>query len=761
MEPSPRQDLLDLEERLQNDTRDFGALLAQIPRDIFILHNGNAVINPHYHTTQDVAHYPVFAVLDKNSQVHMKTDWRKPEDFPEDFRPFAKHPRQQNSGLSVNQQHAVYQAPPISWLTDAPPVAYGPWSRMLQAMIKYLLLNWASTDGYDGKLPQPDYDDLSQLFQLLKKTHHYAQSSMAREGSEFEFVEQSLYHAAVFQPPASKTEKKVGNSRLPAPTRNEDTKMSDAGAVDEIGYDSGLSPTQPEAIVDGSVSPRDLENVEVGAQQHQIATVNAGFGMGDMDLTPAATDSLKRDHSAEIKKARQQPYPTPDPSGSEEVTSNTDPVLARLHGEAKLGHELLSLLPELRTMVFQKITHDQPGYLPVRMLIGVYKKLPRKDLSHHKVWISYKVHDKDGRAAPRMLIQAFHPDTGDLVCENLKFADIFPLLDVKPVFSYIRNNVKGEMQFKAIAKYYFILAANDRLLGFKNHRMPVNETFIGDLRTVCTQIQKFGGLGADSDDQRQPPPKRRKGKAVSRRPSISEGEASTTADLSQVADQLAANGARRTCRRIQEVVSAPVSDHSGFSTRVPTPVPESLNASRQSVQPRRFALGKAVIKDSEKLEKNPKESARVIYNEYLDDNAEVTSSDGESGDEIPDTVPHDIKQLLDERYLTTQMIASQRIAAKESTTKAKSIKHSMRYNKGRLKRGKTQEEVDAHQQAQEQDLRLVENRFKVHDEAARGFKERKKALDAEVDKVDKMYVDVWDAMNKKERAISRKGNNGV
>ncbi|KAF2638541.1 hypothetical protein P280DRAFT_471142 [Massarina eburnea CBS 473.64] len=751
------QNLMHLEERLLNDSHNFGFLLCKIPRDTFAVvrptkasAHRNVILNSKYYTTHHAS--PVFAYLDEHNELHMATAWENPASIC----PFTTQPNQKTPGYlaipSDELVRAFHEVPPLSWIVHGE-LALDPaiGSPMLHALLKYCLLNWAIANNVIGEMPQPDYQDLSQIFQLLKKTQWFEQMRVVREETEFLIVQKPVYGPGGIQNPAVSVNKDDSQKALVTEAGSENVKMTDAPAlVDEVERNSGTGSTKPISMLSNSISsPPHSDNVHDNARQHQCAALRPNSNTEITDGILAMTDDLQM-HETRIQDARQPPYPTPEASGSDEATSETDPILTALRNHEQLG-QLLSLLPELRTMVFDQVKNAPPGYLPLRMLIGQYAPSEEHELSGHKAWIFMKEHeskDKPGAraAAPRTYIHIFHPHTDKPVREkDVKFSDCFHLLELVPVFKHIRDNSKGEMLFKAIVKYYYILAANARLFGFKDHLIPINNTFREELRIVCTQMQKFGRVGedADSDEQPMPPRKRRKGQSASRPPSVSDSEvpALTLSDMSR--------GTRRTSRRFQEVVPENVSDSSGFSTPFSFLVPEYLNDFR-SVQPRKLALGTPVFKNSAKV--------TDTVNNFLNTAADPYSSDGDSGDEIPAEIPSDVQALLTERHQNIVMLAGTRENMKALQERKDSIKYSMRYTKGNLKRGIAEEgDVAAELKFQEKRMEILQVRIKTHEDAIKGFKGQKNQVDARVAELEKgvKYVEVWDAYQREERGNKR------
>jgi len=393
------------------------------------------------------------------------------------------------------------------------------------------------------------------------------------------------------------------------------------------------------------------------------------------------------------------------------------------HLQTKVGHDLLSLLPDLRTTMFKRLhpSQDRPGYLSIRMLFGKGNQSAPAQLRGGNVWIVCKVHEKDARTAPRMLLDALSSDDKDLIEENIAFKSMLPCLDLEPVFNIItEEGLKREHQIKAVVKYYFVLAANAKLHDFKQHLMPANDTFVDQMRTVCRRIQ---------NNEAAPKPRKRRRLALEHTAGVS--FTSNSDNESPIVPKLPG---RRSGRSLNRPLSATdtITEHQSRVTRHSTP---------------RVALGPIIQKDA----------PSHIKNHFLDADAEPCDSDGDSGDEIPAGVPDYCHDWLLRRAESKRMVQVHNFWIKEHRDKKNDCTKAARKLEWLVSHGK--ETLGATQHRIKTEKRLAskwQGRIEVRQEAIWGFRNKEREYDVLVKGIDKSFVRLWDAEQKQKEEHERK-----
>ncbi|KAF2677853.1 hypothetical protein K458DRAFT_436253 [Lentithecium fluviatile CBS 122367] len=386
------------------------------------------------------------------------------------------------------------------------------------------------------------------------------------------------------------------------------------------------------------------------------------------------------------------------------------------HLQKKVGSDLLSLLPDLSTVTFKGLhpSQERPGYLSIRMLFGTGKQSAPPRLRGHKVWIVYKIHD--ARTAPRVLFDALSSDDNTLLEENLAFKTTLSELDLEPVFNLVTEpGLKREHQLKAVIKYYYILAANAALYGFHEHLMPANDTFVEQMRTVCTRIQNHDGL---------PQPRKRRRVAPEYEiamPSMSEPDDESF----PIHTQPGRRSSRNLKRTLSGATAADMADHE-------SPYPPFRYKSK-------LALGAIILKDSPSHMKN----------EFLDPNIEARDSDGDSGDEIPDRVPGHMHDILLQRAKAKKMISLNNTWVRDLRDMKKAHEKVARKLESQVQRGQAepqeaQPKIELEKRSASNRQHLIEQRQKI----LSGFKKKEKELDAQVKLMDKGSVRMWEEWRK-------------
>ncbi|RMZ70894.1 hypothetical protein GMOD_00008551 [Pyrenophora seminiperda CCB06] len=163
--------------------------------------------------------------------------------------------------------------------------------------------------------------------------------------------------------------------------------------------------------------------------------------------------------------------------------------------ESKLGRDLLGALPDLDSLDFHQ--QDDEEYLPIYLHLGICG-----DEVSDKVCDLYfymKPSTKNG-SAPGTCIVIGNTVAGMGKGNTGTQIDLQRLLNMKTsgiaqlVWPF--RAIDHPEQFKAVAKWCFIKAAESHVFGFKDHDIPYNESFQSQLSKACDRIMnaKNGGI---------------------------------------------------------------------------------------------------------------------------------------------------------------------------------------------------------------------------------------------------------------------------
>lgn len=152
---------------------------------------------------------------------------------------------------------------------------------------------------------------------------------------------------------------------------------------------------------------------------------------------------------------------------------------------------LLSQLPGLREMVFE--SHIRLRYAQLHLLVGTYSQ---KNIFRwgNKVWAYLRLHaNPNTRVGPQfeMEVQEDRKDGGHVMIPVTWTEDLEAnRVHLQKIFKDVRQNA----ELRAVVKYYFLLAVEAGLHGFKQHCIPVNLTFVQELTKVCSEYGTHDSL---------------------------------------------------------------------------------------------------------------------------------------------------------------------------------------------------------------------------------------------------------------------------
>ena len=716
--PCKRLDLLDMENRLIDDG--FGFLLTLLPRELLVVHNGDFILDKRYRVHSKS---PVFAYIDYGSRitfnVQLVNDLKPPKELS--LTDWLSRP-------SIHRLVEFNGVPPLRWHGNTDASAYNTveWAEQTIALIKYFLLRWASDNDWLKPVPQPDYGHLTCALARLTGTPHYKKEQIRFEDDNVIDVCRTdmTYTSEPVPIPdrqanfASISLEHAGHAWYEYNTTN--SSFLKAGVDNDVGATTRL--LTPEDSPKDTAVAVSLANTTEKSPRDSSVPHSVG---ADLALPPDSIDAVL---PSDANKRSLCPLPTPETSREESIAGEVDATMAEL--QKGVGSDMLQYLPGLASLTFKRVHQDQPGFLPVRMLIATLRDPIQPHRDGSEVWASFKMHDKGARAAPRMHTHAFRVNSNDIIDENLNIKTALPDLELDIAFNGVHGGGRlEELQLKALVKYYFILAANAKLYGFSEHHMPVNGSFIDQLKIVCKRVQAQAAGG----DQR---PESRSHKRLKRQDTRNDRAPDSFSD---VEDDATANtrgqDGRRSSRRLGHTSSNVVSDCEDNGQ--PGPV-----ATSQRTQRRELALGKALFR----------RTVDVYENEFLDPDAEPVDSDGESGDEIPAGISQDEDALLKKRKEITHAMDSSREMIRDIKNRKESTTMSIRKYKGMLNRTESlQQQVHMQHilELRNQELACVKSQLEVREKALKGYKMRKKELDKEVRaSIEEKVVVIWEALRR-------------
>ncbi|KAL1605062.1 hypothetical protein SLS60_004605 [Paraconiothyrium brasiliense] len=741
-----RDDLLEIDDHLLDEG--FGFLMSLLPRELFQLYNERIIINASLHELHphDENESMVLAWVTESDEhvrafnVGVDADAFTKHHFPPSSKRRKGDPHVELVRIGSAEMDAFRKVPPLSWHDTLDP-AYERTPECRDhtiALIKYYLLVWASKNEYDGPLPQPNLQHLVAAFTRLRTTHHYKNKEVINEDEERIDVQMCLRKGEDFRPldrPLSNGQRESATVELPkddaeaghsARTSRESSRSSQEPGEGEQRrqlIDAAKLPTPHQTPKQSTLDVDMVDSTEVSTRAASVASA------GDAAPGPglAAVNSLGADVtlSLETEALMRQSLPTPD-TLMEEAIVETDPTLRDI--QKKMGHDMLSLLPPLTTCTFRKIQKPGPGFLILRLLLGTFREeTSRPELKDCEAWAAFKMHDKNDRAAPRMHVHAYRVDTDKVIDDDLKIKDVLPDLVLGPAFNSIQGGDRAEeLLLKALVKYFFIIAARDKLLGFDKHKMPYNGSFVDQLKIACKRLQMHDPSRNDQRAHSRPL------KRVKRSHNPTPRASTSLSDADDDVPAIRTRDARRSGRRTGQPSSAAVSESEDNVAAFVPAVPQYL--------PRRLALGMRIVP----LMEGP------AVNEFLDPDAEPADSDGDSGDEIPPPLSKDMCAFLEKRYAFQKQMKSVGESVKYYRNRKESTIMGIRKVKGMLNKNVMgpADRLDAERGLEHR--RVCETTIATHlamkEYGLEGWKARVKEVNREAAGIDPKVMETWDVM---------------
>lgn len=710
-----RDDLLELEDRLLDEGFQF--LLSILPQELFQQYNGRIIINKNFYHLPNANESPVFAFV--RSQKYTCAGL---ED--------SAGPHLDVEALQIGEAEiaAFKKIPPLTWYAsqDADYIRSPECHDHTDALIKYFLLVWASANRCDSPLLQPGYNQLVAALGRLMTTRHYQSQGIIHEDEDkvdmqmnFQYLDSTESDDELQSPiKLDQNETEAGHSFGPSQETSNITNKPGKSGNSQPLIDARL-PTPRRSPKEPTLDVNMVDSAGDSTRATSLASVDDSAAGAELTETrPLDT----------VEKLARQSLPTPD-TIMEEVVVETDPTLRDL--QKKLGSHTLSFLPDLEQCTFHDVRCLPPGYLNIRLLLGTLEHPPNSYLHGLELYALFKMHDKSDRAAPRMQVHAYLPEQHESRDGSLKMKDVFPYLKPCPAFSILSPGTDRaeELLLKALVKYYFIIAAKEKLLGFKKHKMPFNDSFAEQLKIAVKRLQTTDVANGEQTAQRRPYKRLKRSH-----------DPTPTTGLSDADDDVFSfprtRDARRSGRRTGQPSSAAVSESEDN-------VPALFSNLSQRI-PRRLALGIPIIAGME----------APAVNELLDPEADPADSDGESGDEIPGPIPSHVNTFLQKRFYFQKQSKSHYEVTKVYAKKKEGATMGIRKVKGMLK--KHEYTPDARRKA----TRDLTNRhvvlgamgthLAVREDGVTGWKKRVKDVEAQAAGISPKVLETWHALYKKD-----------
>ncbi|OAF99197.1 uncharacterized protein CC84DRAFT_1222900 [Paraphaeosphaeria sporulosa] len=728
-----RDDLLQLDDQLLDEG--FGFLMSLLPRELFHLYNERIVINSNEYDLQDRPDDLVIAYVTRPGdyvralKIGVDANAIEKHEFPPSLKRKKGDQHVELVHLGEADIEKLNSIPPLSWdyKLDAGYERSPECRDQTIALIKYYLLVWAAKNSLEAPLPQPNYQHLVAAFKRLTTTHYYKHHELIDEDDERKDVQMCLRKGEDDLRPLDRSdgqkepvmvniEKDDAEGGHSARTSRETSGSSYKPSAIEPGRELAHAAKLPTPRQTPKQQTLDVDMVDVPEESTRATSVNS---------SELATSSLDADValSFETEALIRQSLPTPD-TLVEEAIVETDPTLRDIR--KKMGPSTLSLLPLLTTCTFKKIHTKDKGFLGLRLLLGTFREdTSRPELEGCEAWASFKMHDKNDRAAPRMHVHAFCAGTDKIVEDDLKIKDVLPDLQLGPAFTSIQGGDRAEeLLLKALVKYFFIIAARDKVLGFDKHKMPFNGSFVDQLKIACKRVQMHDSARDDQRAHSRPLKRVKRSHNPTPRPSASLSDADEDVPAVRTRD------ARRSGRRTGQPSSAAVSESEDNIPAFVPVVPQQI--------PRRLALGVRII---------PLMEGHTV-NEFLDPDAEVADSDGDSGDEIPPPISNDMRLFLENRHSFTKQMKNLGESVKYYKTRKESTIMGIRKVKGMLNKNTMAPPERAESERGLAHRRFVETTIGTHlamkEEGLEGWKTRVKQVNKEAAHIDPRVIDTWD-----------------
>jgi hypothetical protein len=152
----------------------------------------------------------------------------------------------------------------------------------------------------------------------------------------------------------------------------------------------------------------------------------------------------------------------------------------------KVGTTLLANMPILLDLRFDE-SFEAEDCLPIVLFVGDYSRDATKVLQGLEVWVIFTdVHLATEKKAPTLQLTAWAPNSNAWDIKlDIPFSQVLDKQDSVFNIHRVFANVQSDEDFKAVAKYYFLLAAQSTGYHFQNHHIPTNDTFVRHLHRVA------------------------------------------------------------------------------------------------------------------------------------------------------------------------------------------------------------------------------------------------------------------------------------
>jgi hypothetical protein len=152
----------------------------------------------------------------------------------------------------------------------------------------------------------------------------------------------------------------------------------------------------------------------------------------------------------------------------------------------KVPEKLLALLPPLSTVHFQH--YSAPGYLKLIVKFGQFRGNAPSRLCRRLLWAVFELTKSDTHLKLQLTMGSGGDFEGGLEPREIQITK-GPCFKLNPAF----RTARSKEEYKAVAKYYLMLAAAEQLHGFLDAHVSLqgssSRIFVKNLRNVCERLQ--------------------------------------------------------------------------------------------------------------------------------------------------------------------------------------------------------------------------------------------------------------------------------
>lgn len=227
-----------------------------------------------------------------------------------------------------------------------------------------------------------------------------------------------------------------------------------------------------------------------GIQLPELETLEAALQLFVNPEDPNPGDSDVRSASTSVEGSG---------STSGDTSDDEDEFASTSYFRGKLGRKTMKVLPKLEALDF--FPQEDENFHRISLNIGACADETSGTV--HGVYACVQHHSNLNNSPPISVVIGPEIDSHDDLDKQMSEEDPGLRLNLPDFFQrFSTKNVHLQWPFRiaqvkldfnelrALLKYCYILAAESRVLGYKNHRIPANSDFETQLRAVCERIHQ-------------------------------------------------------------------------------------------------------------------------------------------------------------------------------------------------------------------------------------------------------------------------------